>query len=307
MRSQAQKPRSDIYQTITSKLLAAIEASPGDPIMPWQRGGTQPVLPTNAATGQAYRGVNILSLWVSALERGYDSGEWATLRQWNEKGAHVRKGEKASPIVFYKEITVASETGGDDGEAETERRRFARGYSVFAAEQVDGYQPATALPSHPIARIAAAEAYFAATGAKVVIGGTQACYRRSTDTIHMPDEARFLDTDGRTRTEAWYAVLGHESTHWAGAPQRLNREFGKRFGDDAYCFEEACAEIGAAFLCARLGIAIEPHPDHARYIHHWLKVMKADPRAIFAAAAKAQEAVAYLDGLQAKPAQSFAA
>jgi antirestriction protein ArdC len=152
-----------------------------------------------------------------------------------------------------------------------------------------------------------AEAYFAATGAKVVVGGTQACYRRSTDAIHMPDEARFIATDGRTRTEVWYAVLGHESTHWAGAPHRLNREFGKRFGDDAYCFEEACAETGAAFLCAKLGIAIEPHPDHARYIHHWLAVMKAEPRAIFAAAAKAQEAVAYLDGLQSTQAHSFAA
>jgi antirestriction protein ArdC len=307
MGSQAQKPRSDIYETVTSKLLAAIEASPGDPIMPWQRGGTQPVLPTNAVTGQAYRGVNILSLWVSALERGYDSGEWATLRQWNEKGARVRKGEKASPIVFCKEITLAAEPKGNDGEAETERRRLARGYWVFAAEQVEGYRPATALPPNPVERIAAAEAYFATTGAKVVVGGTQACYRRSSDTIHMPDEARFLDTDGRTRTEAWYGVLGHEATHWVGAPHRLNREFGKRFGDDAYCFEETCAEIGAAFLCARLGIAIEPHPDHARYIYHWLGVMKAEPRPIFAAAAKAQEAVAYLDGLQSTPVQCFAA
>ena len=218
MRSQAQKPRSNIYETITAKLLAAIEANPGEPIMPWQRGGTQPVLPTNAVTGQAYRGVNILSLWVSGLERGYDAGEWATLRQWNEKGARVRKGEKAAPIVFYKEISVAAEPEGDDGEAETERRRFARGYWVFAAEQVEGYEPATALPPNPIERIAEAEAYFAATGAKVVVGGTQACYRPSTDTIHMPDEARFLDTEGRTRTEAWYAVLGHEATHWVGAP-----------------------------------------------------------------------------------------
>ena len=120
--------------------------------------------------------------------------------------------------MFYKEITVATEPEGDDGEAETERRRFARGYWVFAAEQVEGYEPATALPPNPIERIAEAEAYFAATGAKVVVGGTQACYRRSTDTIHMPDEARFIDTDGRTRTEAWYAVLGHEATHWVGAP-----------------------------------------------------------------------------------------
>ncbi len=59
------------------------------------------------------------------------------------------------------------------------------------------------------------------------------------------------------------------------------------------------AETGAAFLCARVGIAAEPHPDHARYLLHWLTVMRTDSRAIFAAAAKAQEAVAYLDGLQA--------
>ncbi len=307
MRSQSQKPRQGIYETITSKLLAAIEASPGDPIMPWQRGGTRPVLPTNAVTGQAYRGVNILSLWIASLERGYTSGEWATLRQWNEKGACVRKGEKASPIVFYKEIPVEGVREADDGEAETERRRFARGYWIFAAEQVDGYAPATALPPNPIERIAAAEADVAAAGASIVVGGTQACYRPSTDTIYMPDEARFINTDGRTRTEAWYGVLGHESTHWVGASHRLNRQFGKRFGDDAYCFEEACAEIGAAFLSARLGIAIEPHPDHACYIHHWLKVMKAEPRAIFAAAAKAQEAVIYLDGFQAITAHRSAA
>jgi antirestriction protein ArdC len=276
MQTATAKSRQSIYEMITAKLIAAIESDPGNPIMPWQRGGTRPVLPTNAVTGQADRGVNILSLWVTALERGYSSGEFATLRQWNEKGAKVRKGEKASPIVFYKETTVAVAPEGDDsGEAETERRRFARGYWVFAAEQVEGYQPATALLPNPIERIAVAEAYFGATGAKIVVGGTQACYRRSNDTIHMPDEARFLDIDGRTRTEAWYGVLGHEATHWVGAPHRLNREFGKRFGDDAYCCEEACAEIGAAFLCARLGIAIEPHPDHARYIHHWLALCAA--------------------------------
>ena len=307
MRSQAQRPRQSIYETITAKILAAIEADPGDPIMPWQRGGARPVLPTNALTGQAYRGVNILSLWVTALERGYSSGEWATLRQWNEKGACVRKGEKASPIAFYKEITVDAESEVDEGEAETERRRFARGYWVFAAEQVDGYAPATVLPPNPIARIAAAEAYVAATGATVIVGGTQACYRPSTDTIHMPDEARFFDTDARTRAEAFAAVEFHEFIHWAGAAHRLDRQLGRRFGDDRYSAEEIIAETGSAFLCARVGIAPEPHPDHARYIHHWLKVMKADSRAIFAAAAKAQEAVTYLDGFQATAAQRSAA
>ena len=307
MRSQAQRPRQTIYETITAKILAAIEADPCDPIMPWQRGGTRPVLPTNALTGQAYRGVNILSLWVTALERGYSSGEWATLRQWNERGATVRKGEKASPIVFFKEIAVDAESEVDEREAETKRRRFARGYWAFAAEQVDGYEAATVLPPNPIARIAAADAYVAAAGASVIVGGTQACYRPSTDTIHMPDEARFFDTDGRTRAEGFAAVEFHELVHWAGAAHRLDRQLGKRFGDDRYSAEEIIAETGSAFLCARVGIAPEPHPDHARYIHHWLKVMKADSRAIFTAAAKAQEAVTYLDGFQTTVAQRSAA
>jgi len=82
-------PRPTIYETITNKLIAAIEAGPGEPIIPWQRSGARPVLPVNATTGQAYRGVNILSLWVTALERGYGSGEWATLKQWNAIGASV--------------------------------------------------------------------------------------------------------------------------------------------------------------------------------------------------------------------------
>ena len=219
----------------------------------------------------------------------------------------MRKGEKASPIVFYKEIDQSRlRRRRDDGEAETERRRVARGYWVFAAEQVDGYAAATALPPNPIARIAAAEAYVAATGARVIVGGAQACYRPSTDTIHMPDEARFFDADGRTRAEAFYAVL--EPRIGALGRRQAPAATGSSASASATTATlrgDACAEIGAAFLCARLGIAPEPHPDHARYIHHWLKVMKGDSRAIFAAAAKAQEAVTYLDGLQIRRRPAF--
>ena len=306
-KSDSAKSKSNIYETITAKIIAAVEANPGDPVMPWLRGGFNPTLPVNASTQQAYRGINILSLWVSALERGFESGEWATLKQWNAIGAHVRKGERASPIVFYREIEIAGEKPDDGSEAETERRRMARGYWVFAAEQVDGYTPATALPPNPVERISAAEAYFAATGARVIIGGSRACYRPATDTIHMPDEARFIGKDARTRTDAWYRVLSHEIGHFTAMPDRLNRQLGKRFGDDQYAMEECIVEVAACMLCARLGIQGEPHPDHARYLNHWIKVMKADSRAIFAAAAKAQEIVGYLDGLQASAAQQHAA
>ncbi|MEQ1612098.1 MAG: zincin-like metallopeptidase domain-containing protein [Hyphomicrobiaceae bacterium] len=292
-------PRRDIYRTITDKIIAAIEAGPGEPVLPWQRGGFRPVIPRNAATGNDYRGVNILSLWVTALERGYDSGVFGTYKQWSALGAQVRKGESASPIVFYREFEkIKDGAGAKTGDIESETIRMARGYWVFAAEQVDGYAVPSQVAPNPIDRITAADAYFAATGARIVIGGRSACYRPSTDAIHMPDEARFLNTDGRTRTENFYGCLGHEITHWTAPGHRCARELGKRFGDDQYAAEEVIAETGASFIAARLGIASEPHPDHARYILHWLTVMRSDARAMFAAAAKAQEAVAYLDSLQ---------
>ncbi|MEQ1698305.1 MAG: zincin-like metallopeptidase domain-containing protein [Hyphomicrobiaceae bacterium] len=304
--------RRDIYRTITDKIIAAIENNPGEPVMPWHRGGFRPVIPTNAATGNEYRGVNILSLWVTSLERGYDSGTFATYKQWASLGAQVRKGESASPIVFYREIEKTRDGGTGNpftpgGAAEAETIRMARGYWVFAVEQVDGYAIAPELPANPIERIAAADAYVAATGAKVIVGGRQAYYRPSTDTIHMPDEARFFDTEGRTRSLAFFQTLHHELAHWTSAERRLNRQLGKRFGDDAYCAEEVIAETAACFIGARLGIAPEPHPDHARYILHWLTVMKSDARAMFAAAAKAQEIVTYLDGLQPDAALARAA
>jgi N-terminal domain of anti-restriction factor ArdC len=115
---------------LTHKIIVAIEAGPGDPAMPWQRGGVRPVLPVNAATGQAYRGVNILSLRVTALQRGYDSGEFATLKQWNGKGATLRKGEKASPIVFYREIDESDDTTGADDETQDRRTSMISELSI---------------------------------------------------------------------------------------------------------------------------------------------------------------------------------
>ena len=137
MRSQVEKPRQNIYETITAKIVAAVEASPGDPVMPWQRGGFNAVLPKNAVTGHDYRGINILSLWVTALERGYEAGLFATYKQWAAIGAQVRKGETAAPIVFYRQLEIAKQRGAT--RATPRPCALARGYWVFAAEQVDGF------------------------------------------------------------------------------------------------------------------------------------------------------------------------
>jgi antirestriction protein ArdC len=298
MSSHRDGERRDIYSEITSQLIAAIEADPGKPVLPWRRSSGPLFRPVNALTENAYNGINIVSLWVAAEVRQYAAPVWATYRQWSELGAQVRKGEKSSLVIFYKEFEADPDPAdeGDDG-----KRRVARASYVFNAEQVDGYQlPGAAQSLGPVERILAADNFVSATKARIEHGGERAYYRPSTDHIQMPAEGLFFQTDTMSRTEGYYATLVHELTHWSGAKQRLNREMGKRFGDQAYAAEELVAEIGAAFLCAELGITQATRPDHAQYLAQWLKLLKEDSRAIFTASARASEAAEYLKRFSAE-------
>jgi antirestriction protein ArdC len=286
------QPARDIYQIVTDRIVEAVEADPAKPTMPWHRSGLSSVLPVNALTTKHYRGINVVALWAEAQLRGSPYAVWASYKQWQEMGAQVRKGEKAAVVVFYKEFDVepATDKPDDDG-----KRLVAKASYVFNASQVDGYTPGEPPPPlPPIERNAQADAMIAATGADIRVGGESAFYTPGQDYIQMPDANRFREADTALRSVDWYSVLGHELGHWSGAEKRLNRQFGKRFGDQAYCVEELVAELTSAFLLARLGMAPTPRPDHAQYIAHYIKLMKSDSRAIFAAAAKAGEAVEYL-------------
>jgi antirestriction protein ArdC len=288
------KPRPDLYAEITAKLVAAIEADPGKPQMPWRRSNAPLWIPVNATTAKPYCGINVVSLWAAAETKGFGSNEWATYRQWAEAGAQVRKGEKSSLIVKYGEYEVDPDGEEDDG-----KRLYLRGYNVFNAAQVDGWTPAAApAPLPPVERIAAAEAYFAATGAQFIYGGERAFYRPSTDSIHMPDDTLWTGTTTMTAAESHAAVKAHELVHWSGHPSRCDRQLTNRFGDKAYCAEELIAEIGSCLLAAKLGITADLRPDHAQYLALYLELMKADSKAIFTAAAAAQRAIEFLDGLQ---------
>jgi antirestriction protein ArdC len=290
------KTNFDIHQEITNRIVAAIEADAGEFTLPWHRAAsTKP--PINATTGRAYRGVNILSLWITTQALGYESHQWATFKQWRERGANVRKGEKGTPIVFYKELRV--ESSEDSGSTDAEGGRtipFAKASWVFNASQVDGYVVESApLPERPLfERIASVDHAIAATGARIEYGGSRACYDRLTDRISIPEERAFTGTTTSTPQEAFYATELHELSHWSGAECRLNREKGKRFADRVYAFEELIAETSAAFLCAELGITNEPRADHAQYIAQYLTILKNDKKAIFSAAAAASAATDFI-------------
>jgi len=275
---------------VTDAIINAIEQGESTWRMPWHTSGRFAFSPINATSKKPYRGINTVCLWAAAQAKGYERGEWATYQQWQERGGQVRKGEKATTVVFWKfsNSVTESQDDGEESPASSSRLLFTRGYNVFNAAQVDGYTP-KADPDQPIIeRIAQADAFFGRIGATVKHGGNQAFYSPATDHIQMPPMQVFRESLG------YYSTLAHEHTHWTAAPSRCDRQLGKRFGDAAYAAEELVAELGAAFTCSHLGLSTEPREDHAAYIASWLKVLKSDFRAIFTAASKAQQACDWL-------------
>lgn len=283
----------DIYAEITQTIVDAIEQGAGDCRMSWTNATGGISAPINLVSRKRYRGINTLVLWVSASSKGYADQTWATYRQWSEAGGQVRKGERATQIVFWDARTVR---GGErdqppavPADEKESRRIIVKSYSVFNASQVDGWTPPAApeIPS-PNQRITHAEEFFRAIGAEIRHGGHRAFYSPSLDFIQMPEFSLFPDPID------YYSVLAHEAVHWSGGKARLDRDRHQKYADEAYAFEELIAELGSAFLNADLMLAASPRPDHAPYIASWLKVLRNDKRAIFSAAAAAQRAVDYL-------------
>lgn len=273
-----------LYGEVTAKIIDAIEEGVGTCVMPWHDAASISV-PANGISGRPYRGINILLLWLAARQRGFASGRWATYRQWAAQGFQVRQGERATTVLLWK--PAAQTIGDDSASTDASARVLARSFRVFNIAQTNA-DPLIHEKLSECERIAAAEQFFAAQPARIWDGSDVAFYDPLDDSISMPSFGRFVSA------KAYYSVLAHELTHWAGAKPRLNRDLSGRFGSAAYAMEELIAELGAAFIGAKLGLPSEPRTDHAPYIASWLRVLRADPRAIFTAAGKAQEAADYL-------------
>jgi len=291
--------RPDLYAKVTHAILADLERG----VRPWTKPWSAEHLAGHISRPlrhnlQPYHGINVVLLWSQAAARGFAAPIWLTFRQALEWGGHVRKGEHGATVVYANRL-VRAETG-EDGQDIAREIPFLKAYTVFNVDQVEGLPEtfyATAAPRlEPTRRIDRAEAFFAALGAEIRHGGTSAYYMIGEDRVQMPPFGSFIDP------ESYYATLAHECVHWTRHPTRLDRDLGgQRFGDVGYAREELVAELGAAFLCADLGLELTPREDHAAYLAGWLKVLKDDKRFIFNAAAHAERAAAFLNGLQPKP------
>ena len=270
-------------------------------VMPWRAPWDQakalaltPGLPLRS-TGEPYRGVNVMLLWAAQIARGYSKRTWLTFRQALELGGHVRKGEKACPVIYYGQAKPKQADGGDGASASDEGADAARSYRflklfyVFNVGQIDelpeGFGAETVVaPAAP----GAIEQWSARAGVKVRTGGAQAFYSPAMDIVQMPPRQAFLSD------EHWDATLLHESVHFTGHRSRLDRLGDYATDGKARAREELCAELGSAILGALAGLAPFHLEDHASYIANWLELLREEPRAFLAAGAKAQAAVDWI-------------
>jgi antirestriction protein ArdC len=289
MRKTSTSNRPSIYQTVTDRIISSLKAG----VIPWEKPWNTPrftggPFPRNFYTGKPYRGINILLLWSS----DFSSPFWLTFKQAQELKGNVRKGERGTPIVFFKQLPHAEkDTTNTD---ENERTPFVLcHYIVFNVAQCDGLTlPEIEQPSeaHDIDDDETCEAIVNGWQHRPALHLTspsecRAYYRPRTDSVHMPARSRFVDA------AHYYSTLFHELVHSTGHESRLNRTFGDNFGDELYSKEELVAEMGAAFLCAIAGIANE-HTDRntTAYLQNWISKLEEDNRLIVHAAANAQRA-----------------
>lgn len=283
-----------VYEKVFAQVIQQLEQG----VAPWVRPWTgEPTTPYNAATGRAYSGGNVLALWAAGLP--YAANGWVTFKQAIEAGCVVRKGEHGTPVFF---MSKAQAKGHRATEADEEPASyfFARCFTVFNVEQLDSLDDGavaalkarhgTTATRTSFDRVEEAEAVVERSGADITHGGGRACYIPQLDVIRMPEAESFVSR------EAYYGTLFHELTHWTGAESRLKRITPAKFGSPTYAFEELVAELGAAFLCGRLGLDVVS--QSATYIEHWAKACREHPDLLARAASFATKAADLLAPVQ---------
>ena len=293
-RGASQPSRGSLYDEVTAKIIAQLEAGVFPWAQPWSAAAAVPGLPRNAISGRAYSGVNVLILWGAVIDGCYPSQDWLTFRQALAAGGCVRKGEKGETVFYADRFTPDNgrnqNEGRGDSAGDTPRSiPFLKRFFVFNAAQCDGLPERLTADSVPLPARELherAESLITATDADFRIGGARAFYDVAGDYVQVPPQSAFahqLD---------FYRTALHELSHFCGSAARLGRDQSGRFGSALYAREELVAELSAAYLCAALGIA--PTVRHADYLGSWLAVLRADSRAIFKAASQASKAADYL-------------
>lgn len=283
--------RANLYQEITDRIIADLEAGRVPWIQPWGSANAGIGMPHNAVSSRRYSGINVLTLWHAVVSRGFSSHAFLTFRQAAALGGSVRRGERGVGIIYTRRFVPSSERRRADteGTATSGGIPFLKHFTVFSVDQCDDLPEHICLPPPPIPNgliLPHAEELITATGADFRIGGPSAYYSPSHDYVAVPRPDDFHEPIN------WHRTAFHELGHWTGHATRLGRDQTGSFGSKDYGREELVAEMAGAFICAALGIV--PSVRHADYIGSWLQIIREDNRAILRAASAASKAAEYI-------------
>jgi antirestriction protein ArdC len=293
-----------VYQLVTDRILTLLEQG----VVPWKKPWTtngRSLAPINLVSRRPYRGLNVFLL----IAQGFGSPYWLTFKQALDRGGHVRRGERGTPIVFWRLDEEIPEEAEEEEASAGYRRILLRYYTVFNVEQCEGVEIPESVPtvsSTTFDPLPACEAVYRSmpNPPELRHGGERAFYRRGSDLVQLPRPETF-----RSR-EHYFSTQFHELGHSTGHPSRLDRFADEQnpgvFASPAYAREELVAEMTAAMICGVVGIApvkvegITAEGDEeilessAAYLQHWMEVLRADSRAVVIAAARAQKAADYI-------------
>ena len=235
--------RASLYDEITAKILAELEAGRLPWVQPWGTAAAKAplALPKNAATGRAYSGVNVLILWGAVIGGGFPCQSWLTFRQALSLGGHVRKGERGTTVVYADRFIPDDEKkrARETGE-EAQAVPFLKRFTVFNLAQCEGLPEdlvVAAPPPAPGLIEPMVEALIKATGIDFRIGGNRAFYVPAQDYVQVPPPQAFFEPIN------WHRTALHECSHATGAVHRLNRDLSGSFGTKKYAFEELVGEL----------------------------------------------------------------
>lgn len=289
---RAGSARANLYDEITNKIIAELEAGRVPWAQPWGTSAAKAPLglPKNASTGRSYSGINILLLWGSVVQHGFPGQTWLTFRQALSLGGNVRKGERGTTVVYADRFVPEDEKkrARETGE-EAQTIPILKRFIVFNTAQCEGlpHDIAVTIPPPPPGLIEPeVETLIRATGIDFRIGGDKAFYVPARDYVVVPPPQAYYEPIN------WHRTALHEIGHASGHHSRLGRDLSGSFGSKKYAFEELIAEQISAFCCASLGIV--PTVRHADYIGAWLDVMREDTRAIVRAASQASKAADWI-------------
>ncbi|WP_347650970.1 zincin-like metallopeptidase domain-containing protein, partial [Comamonas thiooxydans] len=302
-RDEAMEPKKPFHEVVAEKLIEQLKAGTAPWQRPWEPGEPNAYLPMNPTTGKRYKGINAIHL----MAQGRSDGRWMTYKQAAAVGAQVRKGEKGTPVQYWKfseEQNKVDESGrpvlNAKGEPVKETVQLERPRvffaTVFNAEQIDGLPPIQK-KEQTWSAVERAEHILKASGASITHApGDRAFYRPATDSIHLPDRGQFPTADN------YYATALHELGHWTGHPSRLDRDLAHPFGSEGYAKEELRAEIASMIVGDELGIGHDPG-QHAAYVGSWIKALQDEPLEVFRAAADAEKIHDYVLAFEQKQVQ----